>query len=376
MKSVKILHTADIHIGARESFLGANADKRRFETLMTFERIMDLAAKEDVGLVAVAGDLFDSNGIEETFIKSVFDKISSYPQIKVVFSAGNHDPLNAESPFLNRELPENLYVLGTKDECITLEELKLRVYGRSFERNCLKGEEFFTLKTDPEYINLLVQHGDLKSDLNSEYNAITPQFVKNSGMDYIALGHLHKRTEIGRIDNTFFAYCGCPEGQGFDELDDKGVYIGEIGKGVCSLSFISVSKRKHIEKTVDISDAQNTADIAELVLSSLKSDYGDGFGENLYKIILSGEISEQTEINLSQITSRLEEKLYFVKLRDNTEYKIDYAQLAKEPTLMGVFVKRMLEKEKNASEEEKQILKKALKLGLRAFKAEVKFDED
>ena len=376
MKSVKILHTADIHIGARESFLGANADKRRFETLMTFERIMDLAAKEDVGLVAVAGDLFDSNGIEETFIKSVFDKISSYPQIKVVFSAGNHDPLNAESPFLNRELPENLYVLGTKDECITLEELKLRVYGRSFERNCLKGEEFFTLKTDPEYINLLVQHGDLKSDLNSEYNAITPQFVKNSGMDYIALGHLHKRTEIGRIDNTFFAYCGCPEGQGFDELDDKGVYIGEIGKGVCSLSFISLSKRKHIEKTVDISDAQNTADIAELVLSSLKSDYGDGFGENLYKIILSGEISEQTEINLSQITSRLEEKLYFVKLRDNTEYKIDYAQLAKEPTLMGVFVKRMLEKEKNASEEEKQILKKALKLGLRAFKAEVKFDED
>ena len=337
---------------------------------------MDLAAKEDVGLVAVAGDLFDSNGIEETFIKSVFDKISSYPQIKVVFSAGNHDPLNAESPFLNRELPENLYVLGTKDECITLEELKLRVYGRSFERNCLKGEEFFNLKTDPEYINLLVQHGDLKSDLNSEYNAITPQFVKNSGMDYIALGHLHKRTEIGRIDNTFFAYCGCPEGQGFDELDDKGVYIGEIGKGVCSLSFISVSKRKHIEKTVDISDAQNTADIAELVLSSLKSEYGDGFGENLYKIILSGEISEQTEINLSQNTSRLEEKLYFVKLRDNTEYKIDYAQLAKEPTLMGVFVKRMLEKEKNASEEEKQILKKALKLGLRAFKAEVKFDED
>lgn len=376
MKSVKILHTADIHIGARESFLGANADKRRFETLMTFERIMDLAAKEEVSLVAVAGDLFDSNGIEESFIKSVFDKISSYPQIKVVFSAGNHDPLNAESPFLNRELPENLYVLGTKDECITLEEVKLRVYGRSFERNCLKGEEFFTLKTDPEYINLLVQHGDLKSDLNSEYNAITPQFVKNSGMDYIALGHLHKRTEIGRIDNTFFAYCGCPEGQGFDELDDKGVYIGEIGKGVCSLSFISVSKRKHIEKTVDISDAQNTADIAELVLSSLKSDYGDGFGENLYKIILSGEISEQTEINLSQITSRLEEKLYFVKLRDNTEYKIDYAQLAKEPTLMGVFVKRMLEKEKNASEEEKQILKKALKLGLRAFKAEVKFDED
>ena len=51
MNSVKILHCADIHIGARESFLGANSESRRFETLITFERIIDTALENDVKII-------------------------------------------------------------------------------------------------------------------------------------------------------------------------------------------------------------------------------------------------------------------------------------------------------------------------------------
>ena len=75
MSSVKILHTADIHIGALDSFLGENSEKRRVEALLTFERIIDLAQNEGVQLIAIAGDLFDSNNIEERFYKAVFEKI-------------------------------------------------------------------------------------------------------------------------------------------------------------------------------------------------------------------------------------------------------------------------------------------------------------
>ena len=107
MRNIKILHTADMHIGAVLSFLKHNADSRRFETLITFERIMDLAARERVQVVAIAGDLFDSNRIENRFFEAVFKKIAANPQIKVIFAAGNHDPLDAESPFLSYELPEN-----------------------------------------------------------------------------------------------------------------------------------------------------------------------------------------------------------------------------------------------------------------------------
>ena len=41
-------------------------------------------------------------------------------------------------------------------------------------------------------------------------------------------------------------------------LNDKGVYIGEIGKGVCNLEFVTVSKRRHIHHKTDITEVSET----------------------------------------------------------------------------------------------------------------------
>ena len=371
MKSVKILHCADIHIGAKDSFLGANADNRRFETLITFENIMDLAVSENVQIVAIAGDLFDSENVDSQFSTPVINKIKSIAPIKVVYCGGNHDPLNATSPFMANDLPDNLYILPVTDTKITFDDINTCVYGRSFENTHLQGQEEFSI-TDisNDYINIMVQHGELKSDLNSDYNAITPRFIKKSGMDYIALGHVHKYTPIGKIENTSFAYCGCPEGQGFDELDQKGVYLGEISKGKADLKFIPVSKRQHIHEKIDITDIEN---IADHILTILSGKY-ENFADNLYKIELIGSIPEDSELNLAELTARLSNKLYFVKFKDSTEYKIDYELLSKEASLKGEFVKNMLEKIKENPDN--QSFKTALKLGIKAFSTEVKYNEN
>lgn len=371
MSSVKILHTADIHIGAADAFLGANADNRRFETLLTFENIIDLGAQNGVDIIAIAGDLFDSEKPQDIFANAVFKKIETIPQIKVVYCAGNHDPLNSNSPFLNKALPQNLYVFPENDTCFTFDDLKVRVYGRSFTATHLQAQEEFSLQVPhDDYINIMVQHGELKSDLNSDYNAITPRFIKKSGMDYIALGHVHKHTPVGKIENTAFAYCGCPEGQGFDELDEKGIYLGEIKKGKVNLEFIPISKRQHIHEIIDVTDV---SDITAHILTVLEQKY-DNFADNLYKIELIGEIDENFDLNLSEITTRIGERLYFVKVKDSTEYKLDLEALSKETTLKGVFVKNMLSKMKNTDNPLQ--IKKALKLGLKAFSSEVKYNED
>ncbi len=370
MNSVKILHTADLHIGARDAFLGKDAEKRRFEALLTFEKIVDLAKQNDVRILAVAGDLFDSNGTEREFIEGVFKKIAESPEIYVVFAAGNHDPLNSESPFLNNTLPKNLYVLPATDSVITFEDLGVKIYGRSFENTRLAGEERFSLKADADFINIMVQHGDLKSDLGSDYNSITPNFVKTCGMDYIALGHVHKNTAVLTLGNTHFAYCGCPEGQGFDELDRKGVYLGEISKEKCDLKFIPVSKRQHIVRQIDIT---NCDDISSAVLSDLKANF-ENYNDNLYKIELTGSIPPDAVLNVAEITARLSEVLYFVKIKDKTEFAVDLELLSKEPTLKGVFVKNMLSLMDNTDNKEK--VRAALNVGLRAFYGEVKYNED
>ena len=370
METVKILHTGDIHIGAEESFLGEKAEIRRRETLLTFERIIDLGVENKAHLILIAGDLFHSNNIESSFIDAVLSKIKSC-SIPVLYVAGNHDPLNASSPFRKFAIPENLYIFGTDETVFTFEDLGVKVFGHSFESSFLKGKSIPDLKGDDCYINISLLHGELTTDLNSPYNAITKEYILASNMDYIALGHIHKRSDIGKIGDTHFAYCGCPEGQGFDELDVKGVYIGEIGNNFCDLQFIPTSKRRHIEEKIDISLSD---DAVKTILETLEAKYGENYGDHLYKIKLSGEIDEDDGLDIAHIAARLSEKLYFVKVRDNRNKKIDLEYLAKEKTLKGIFVKKMLEKKENAEEKEKY--QKALKLGLSAFSGEVKFDED
>ena len=94
MNSVKILHTADIHIGARDAFLGVNAESRRFETLLTFEKIVDLAREKGVQILAIAGDLFDQNGIEAEFVTTETSVTAYFAHGGILYRlniAGNHE---------------------------------------------------------------------------------------------------------------------------------------------------------------------------------------------------------------------------------------------------------------------------------------------
>lgn len=376
MNSVKILHCADIHIGAAESSLGALSTNRRAETLIAFEKIINLAKEEKVDILLIAGDLFNSNTIEKSFTDRVFECFAAIPHIKIVYAAGNHDPLNADSPFAKYTLPQNLFVLDTKDCFVEFCDLNTRVYGRSFKEVYMQGVSNFSLQTDDNFINLMCIHGELRGDLGSDYNSITSDFVKTSGMDYIALGHVHKRTDIGKIGDTYVAYCGCPEGQGFDELGEKGVYVGKISKGACELQFVPVCKRMHISENVDISGLLSSNEVADKVLQHTKEKYADTFADNLYKIILIGELDEGTNLSLPEISARLNDTLYFAKLRDKTEIKVDFEALSQENTLKGIFVRNMLARIENAeSQEEKSKLKYALSIGIKAFSGEVNYDE-
>ena len=73
MDSVKILHCADLHIGASESSLGTLSSSRQAETLITFEKIINSARENAVNIILIAGDLFNSNNVDKAFCDRVFD---------------------------------------------------------------------------------------------------------------------------------------------------------------------------------------------------------------------------------------------------------------------------------------------------------------
>lgn len=374
MSSVKILHAADLHIGAAASGIPSLSAELKAQSVITFEKAVKLAKEKRVDIVLICGDLFHSSYIEPRVVKYVFDCMGQIPDTKIVYVGGNHDPLTPASPMLTIQKPDNLYILGGEYSFFEFPELKTRVYGRSFTETHLP-HKAFNFECDDAFINLACLHGEVGGDKSANYNPIDISMIENSGLDYIALGHVHTRTEIKRAGGTCFAYSGCAQGQGFDETGEKGVYIGEISKQSANLEFVRLAQKMYIVETVNVSDCATCAEIADLALAQIKRKYPD-FAEHLYKIVLTGDIAEGTIITAGEIAARLSGEVYFAKVIDKTEVALDYEVLRIEKSLRGIFCDKMLQRIAAADDTEKSHLLKALALGCKAFSQEVEYRED
>ncbi len=363
---IKIMHCADIHIGAKRNALQKSL-KRRKEVLGTFLRAISFAKEKEVDLILISGDLFDSHSVEEDVLEEISSAFEGFSG-RVFISPGNHDYYGANTFWEKWKLPQNVKVFKSANEVVEIPELNLKVFGGAFEGVYRKDHILSGFSADDRTINIAVIHGDLGAD--SVYGPISSEDIKNSKMDYIALGHIHKRTEVLKEGNTFYAYPGCPEGQGFDELYEKGVYFGEIEKGKVKMEFIPLCRRRFIEEAVDISSARSRGDVSKIILSQIHEKYGEEGNEWFYKIILKGETD--MAFSSAQICADLEETLNFAKVKNKTKAPLgNLRELAKENSLRGIFVRKMLERESLGED-----ISGAVKLGLTAFSEEVIFDED
>ncbi len=382
MNQIKILHCADLHLGAELSSIGNQAKQRREEILITFYRIVSICKEENIELLLIAGDLFEGSNTDKNIINSVKEALSSIPNTIVAIAPGNHDYVSIDSPFADGVWPENVHIFQSGLESIEFKEKGLRLWGAGFTSTYATGSLLHEMDIpEDDEINICVMHGDLAAEnQTSNYNPISAAQIRFSGMDYLALGHIHKRTDILQSGATYYAYCGCPEGKGFDELDEKGVYIGTIAKGRADLTFRPVCRRMNLEVHVDIGGAATNNEVAEIVIHTIKKKYGDTFAEHLYKVILEGALDEGFVPDCVAIALRLQSELYFIKIKDETHLAIDLDELSKETSLKGIFVRKMLDKlnqsVENKQEQEASQYRRALYIGIKAFDSEVTLNEN
>src|SRR3954452_23388629 len=89
----RLLHMADVHLGARHDDLGPAASAQRERQFEAFKRAIDLALAEKVDLVLVCGDLFDSNSQPKRSVERAAAEFGRLAQrhIPVVLIPGTHD---------------------------------------------------------------------------------------------------------------------------------------------------------------------------------------------------------------------------------------------------------------------------------------------
>ncbi len=359
------LHTADLHLDTTFSahFTAEQAKIRRNEMLRCVSNLIDLAKNYDILLIA--GDVFDSSYVSEETVSFLKRKFAELEHTYVFISAGNHDPYTSNSVYANTDFGDNVHIFGTEPECVELAELKTRVYGCSFSDTYSDIAKRFNKIDKTEGItDIILMHADVVSNMeDGGYNSIDRRYIEGCGADYLALGHIHTRSEIKKCGNTYFAYPGLPEGRGFDECGDMGCYIGEINDGAVKAEFKKLCIRRLFKVDVDISGLSDNIQIFDKVKQEILSY---GCENDMYKINVIGKISSEI-FNIDILKNDIKDVVYYAEVTDNTQQDYDIDAIAVQNTLCGEFVRMMQDKIKDCDDEERLVAENALMIGLDAL---------
>lgn len=368
MRKIKILQAGDLHFDTPFKDLDKNISMiSKEELLEVFSRIIDIAMENSVDILLLTGDIFDNLTINKKTLIFIKNQIERIDNIRVFISPGNHDPYNEKSFYKMINWPENVHIFEGSIENVVLEDLNTVVWGAAFNEYHVRKSMLKNINIKEKYINIMTIHGDISNtDDGNEYNPMTIKDIENSKLDYIAIGHRHNFSGILRENNTFYAYAGCPQGRGFDEVGDKGVILGEITKGAVDLNFVRTSKRNYYVEEIDISNSVSYDEVRFKIISAINEEERKN---NLYKIILKGEIESYINLNEAVILEKIKRDFYFVKVIDKTEVKLDFDKISEDYSIKGVYAKKLLEKMKE-EDCDKEILKMALKLGIQSLSHE------
>lgn len=347
---MKIIHCADVHLDTVFSELSpVEAKIRREDLRLAFSKIIDSVRETNSEMLIISGDLFDFQNVNRSTVLFIKEKLMEISDIPVYICAGNHDPKTSDSYYSLYDFGENVHIFDTSMEWIEKEDYD--IYGISFKEPIADDSFLAEFKVkNPDKINIMVMHGDFTS---KDYNLVTKSQMEESGIDYLALGHIHK-FEVIKSGNCTAVFPGCPEGRGFDEISDKGIVLADVKKGKTEVNFLPVAKRKYHELYIDVTDINSVDALCEKIK-------GEICEKDLYKIILTGETD--SEFDKDVIKDNIE--AFFVKVYDKTSPKIDLLKESSEFSLKGLFIKKALDElEKN---QEDELVKRALKIGLSAI---------
>lgn len=358
---LKFIHAADFHLDSAFGALSARqAAARRRESRELAFRLANYVNGHGIELVLLAGDLFDSGSAFRETGEQLAEALGQM-QAKVFIAPGNHDWFGPGSPWLTVDWPENVHIFReARLTAVELPEWGLTIHGAGFAgpeqtAGFLAG---FTAPADGRvHIGLL--HGELDG-AEARYDPIRREEVAASGLAYLALGHIHRRTEPLTFGGTLCAWPGCPEGRGFDELGEKGFYEGVVDDaGKVALTFVPFARRRYEILEVDVTGQSPRA----AVEAALPADAA----QHLYRILLTGETGEGG-VDAAALQESLADRFYALEIRDHTRMAEDIWARAEEDSLRGLFLRELRNRWNAAkTEEARETVTQAARFGLAAL---------
>lgn len=351
---LRIIHTADVHLGARHDDLGEQASAQRERQFAAFVATVDLALAEKVDLFLIAGDLFDSNVQPRRSVERVAAELKRLAagKVRTVIVPGTHDCYDRASIYRAYDL-KSLAGSTRDDDWVTvltpvvprvhLAACDVMVHGPVFATKRAPHSPLRDLDvashTSEATWHIGVLHGSvaIPGKTDNDDVVVTAQEIAASGLDYLALGHWHS-TQTGKAGNVTFAYAGAPEPVAVHQ-DRAGKVLLVSLDDPASGKKVSVAERP-VGKTrfekIDLDAAGITTQPALIESLSRKGD-----PDLVLDVRITGVRPDELDLHPDEIEAALAPSFLKVRVRDVSTAPLTEGTLPPPDTIAGSFIRDM-----------------------------------
>lgn len=292
----KFIHAADIHLDSPlrglERYEGAPVDSVRQASRRAMENMVDLAIREQVAFVIIAGDLFDGDWKDYNtglyFVRQMARLAES--SITVFLLKGNHDAANKLTKSL--PLPDNVKVFAHKSpQTFRIEEFNVSIHGQSFATGDVKDDLSANYPAaEPGRVNIGVLHTCASGrDGHDSYAPCKLEGLLSKGYQYWALGHIHKREILNK--EPLIVFPGNIQGRHIREAGRKGCSLVTVDdRGSISEEFVELGVMRWESVPVDLFGVKTEEEAFTQVSAALDAALQDADGMPLaVRVHLLGE---------------------------------------------------------------------------------------
>ena len=374
---LRILHTADVHLGARHADLGDRAAAQRERQFAAFRATVDLALAEKVDLVLIAGDLFDSNVQPRRSVERVAAELARLAEarIRTVMIPGTHDVYDRASIYRAYDLPalagvagpDHVTVLTPDRESVQLTALDAVVHGPVFATKRAPHSPLagFDASADPQTWRIGLIHGSVAIPGRTDRDevVITTEEIAASGLDYLALGHWHSFQQ-GRAGAVVYAYAGAPEPVAVDQDRAGRVALVTLDEAR-GVKTVVVEERQVGRTRFEKLDIEASTLEGQPALEAQLAARADP--DLVLDVRLIGVRPDELDVHAPEVESRLADRFLALRLRDVSAPALTAGSLPSPDTIAGAFIRdvegRVAELEAAGDETAAAELRDVLRLG-------------
>jgi exonuclease SbcD len=319
MKNFSFIHTADLHLDSPFRGLrqvdGEIADLLKDATFRAFDNVVELALKNKVDFILVAGDVYDAADRSLRAQLKFADGLKklAVAGIRSFVCHGNHDPLDGWIASL--QWPEEVHIFEPELESVPVTlggaDVVL-IHGISYPHSQIDdsfGRGFERQGSQPFQIGLF--HCSVGSDPAHEtYAPRTLSELVAANLDYWALGHVHANRVL-MDGHPFVAYPGTTQGRHIREPGPRGCLVVQVdGQGAVNARFEPVDAARWFSHELHIDDLETEGDLVEALERTCDEIGDEAQGRPaIVRITLSGRGVLHSVLRRPQVVDDLTERL-------------------------------------------------------------------